>query len=56
MPLPHIALALKEVIAYLETGDKTHLQEAKKSIEDLEVRIDDYQKQMEAPRKKRRRP
>lgn len=50
-----MAQALKEIIAYLETGDKNHLQEAKKNIEDLEARIDKYQRKMETIRRRRQR-
>ncbi len=50
-----MAQALKDIIAYLETGDKSYLQEAKKNIEDLEVLIKESQKEMETLSKKRRR-
>jgi hypothetical protein len=39
-----MAQALKDIIAYLETGNKSHLQEAKKAVENLEILIKESQK------------
>lgn len=50
-----MAQAIKDIIAYLETGDKSHLQEAKKNVETIEVLIKESQKQAEIPSKKRGR-
>jgi hypothetical protein len=50
-----MAQALKDIIAYLETGDKRHLQEAEKNVEILEVLIKESQKRTEAPSRKRGR-
>jgi hypothetical protein len=55
LPLPHMAQALKDIIAYLETGDKSHLQEAKKNLDNLEVLIKESQKKTETPSKKRQK-
>jgi len=50
-----MAQALKDVIAYLETGDKRRLEEAKKNVETLEVLIKESQKQTKTSRRKHKR-
>ena len=50
-----MAQALKDIVAYLETGDKRHLQDAKKNVETLEVLIKESQRQTEIPSRKRGR-
>ena len=55
MPLPHLAQALKDLIAYLETGDKSHLQEAKKNVETLELLIKQSRKVNRTQSKRRQR-
>jgi hypothetical protein len=50
-----MAQALKDIVAYLETGDKSHLQEARKNVDSLELLIKQSQKEMETESKRRRR-